>query len=165
MASQSRRVIVVLLTKLFWCYRVYFLTTGHVCWDQYCIPFRILGVKMWVCHTFWKVNCQIWKDSSYFSVWTVLLMCEFAHLLPYVSVVNKFHQAGCSSNGVKLYFRNMQFFRGQVVWSDSVSVWFSSSQTDTFSFLLWSSLFIFGEDWGSMFLWNIASHLPCFAVS
>jgi hypothetical protein len=129
MASQSRRVFVVLLTKLFRCYRVYFLTIGHVCWDQYCIPFCILGVKMWVCHTFWKVNCQVWKDSSYFIVWTVLLTCEFALLLPYVSVVNKFHQTGCSSNVVKLYFRNMQFYLGQVVWSDSASVWFSSSQT------------------------------------
>lgn len=59
------------------------------------------------------------------------------------SVVNKFYQAGCSSNGVKLYFRNMQFYLGQVVWSDSASVWFSSSQTHflvlivVFSLHLW----------------------------
>lgn len=154
-----------LFTRLFWCYRLYFLTSGYVCWDQYCISFWIFGVKMWACRTFWKVDSQIWKDSSYFNVWTVPLICEFAPLLPHVSVVNKFYQADYSSNGVKLYFRNTQFYLDQVGCSDSTSLRFSSSQTRTFSFLLWSSVFIFGEDWGIVFLWNVASHLPCFAVS
>jgi hypothetical protein len=64
------------------------------------------------------------------------MKCEFESLLPHVSVVNKFYQAGCGSNGVKLYFRNMQFYLGQVGCSDSGSLQFSSSQTHTFSFLL-----------------------------
>jgi len=83
--------------------------------------FAFLGWKCGCVALFGKLTV-ISEKILHTSMYELCCRCVSLCLLPLVSVVNKLYPAGCSSNGVKLYFRNTQVYLVQVGCSGSASV-------------------------------------------